>query len=131
MVEQIFLRWKKAGFTFELKKKAISYGRVYSPWTCDWKRNHKTGLSKLKAVEIYPVPTTKKDVRSFLRLTGYYRRFIPNYATIAKSLTDLTQKSVPERIPWNVMCQEAFQILQQTLLTTSVRYLSFRLMLLR
>ncbi len=64
-------------------------------------------LSNLKAVEIYPIPTTKKDVRSFLGLTGYYRRFIPNYATIAKPLTDLTQKSVPERIPWRVMCQEA------------------------
>ena len=77
-------------------------------------------LSKLKAVEIYPVPTTKKDVRSFLGLTGYYRRFIPNNATIAKPLTDLTQKSVQERIPWSVMCQEAFQILKKTLLTNPI-----------
>ena len=77
-------------------------------------------LRKLKAVEIYPAPTTKKDVRSFLGLMGYYRRFIPNYATTVKPLMDLTQKSVPERIPWNVMCQKVFQILKQTLLTNPI-----------
>ena len=41
---------------------------------------------------MYPAPTTKKDVRSFLGLTGNHRRFIPNYTTTAKPLTDLTQK---------------------------------------
>ena len=68
----------------------ISYGRVHLLCTCDWKRNNKAGTKRIESCEIYPVPTTKKDVRSFLELTGYYRRFIPNYATIAKPLTDLT-----------------------------------------
>ena len=77
-------------------------------------------LSKLRAVEMYPVQTTKKDVRSFLGLMGYYRRFICNYATTVKPLNDLTQKSVPERIPWSMVCQEAFQILKQTLLTNPI-----------
>ena len=79
-----------------------------------------TGTEQIGSCRDVPSTNTKKDVPSFLGLTGYYRRFIPNYATIAKPLTDLTQKSVSERIPWSVMCQEAFQILKQTLLTNPI-----------
>ena len=51
--------------------------------------------SKLQAVEYYTIPSTKKQVRAFLGLTGYYRRFIPDYATVATPLTDLTKKTAP------------------------------------
>ncbi|XP_065901363.1 uncharacterized protein [Dysidea avara] len=51
---------------------------------------------KLQAIAQFPLLTTKKQVRSFLGLTGYYIRFIPHYATIATPLTNLTRKSVPE-----------------------------------
>ena len=46
---------------------------------------------KLLAVETFEVPRTKKAVRVFLGLTGYYRKFIPNYSAIAAPLTDLTK----------------------------------------
>lgn len=55
--------------------------------------------NKLSAIREYTVPKTKKDVRAFLGLTGYYRRFIPNYASIAKPLTDLTRKITPDPVP--------------------------------
>ena len=51
--------------------------------------------SKLQAVECYTIPSTKKQVRAFLGLTGYYRRFIPDYATVVTPLTDLTKKTAP------------------------------------
>ena len=51
----------------------------------------KVERSKVEAVSAFPVPKTKKDVRSFLGLTGYYRKFMPQYATIATPLTDLTR----------------------------------------
>ena len=47
---------------------------------------------KLKAVESFPTPKTKKEFRIFLGLTGYYRKFIPSYSTIAAHVTDLTKK---------------------------------------
>jgi len=50
-------------------------------------------LGKVRAVQEYPTPTTKKDVRVFLGLVGYYRRFIPQFASIAAPLTDLTRNS--------------------------------------
>ena len=48
--------------------------------------------SKVSAVKEFPTPTSKSQVRAFLGLTGYYRRFIPHYAHIAAVLTDLTRK---------------------------------------
>nr|GEW80958.1 putative reverse transcriptase domain-containing protein [Tanacetum cinerariifolium] len=48
--------------------------------------------SKIKAVKNWKAPRTLTEVRSFLELAGYYRRFIENFSKIAKSLTILTQK---------------------------------------
>ena len=53
---------------------------------------------KVKAVLEMPRPHSKKDVKSFLRLTGYYRHFIRDYATIATPLTHLTRKGESEKI---------------------------------
>ena len=47
-------------------------------------------VDKIQAVADFPRPGTRKDIRSFLGLSGYYRRFIPDYVTIALPLTDLT-----------------------------------------
>ena len=55
--------------------------------------------SKVDAVKFFEVPLMKKQVRMFLWLTGYYRKFIPNnYATVAAPLTDLTRKSAPNNV---------------------------------
>ncbi|GJT68426.1 putative reverse transcriptase domain-containing protein [Tanacetum coccineum] len=53
--------------------------------------------SKIEAVKNWKAPRTPTEVRSFLGLAGYYRRFIENFSKIAKSLTILTQKSLPDR----------------------------------
>ena len=51
----------------------------------------KPQTTKVSAVKHFPIPRTKKQLRAFLGLTGYYQRFIPNYANIATPLTDLTR----------------------------------------
>ncbi|XP_077560624.1 uncharacterized protein LOC144175419 [Haemaphysalis longicornis] len=60
-------------------------------------------------------PQTKKEVRSFLGLTGYYRDFIPDYAKIAKPLTELTRKGAKNVIDWNDDNERAFCTLKQNL----------------
>ena len=70
---------------------------------------------KIEALRSYPQPRTKKDVRSFLGLAGYYQRFIPNFAEKAKPLTDLTKKGLPEKVSWTPLCQSAFSLLKDAL----------------
>ncbi|GJS84159.1 putative reverse transcriptase domain-containing protein [Tanacetum coccineum] len=69
--------------------------------------------SKIKAVKSWKAPTTPSEVRSFLGLAGYYRRFIENFSKIAKPLTSLTQKN--QKYEWGEKQEEAFQTLKDNL----------------
>ena len=54
----------------------------------------------VRKVKDAPRPVTKKEVRSFLGLMGFYREYIPDYAAIAAPLTDATKKGQPNIIMW-------------------------------
>ena len=71
-------------------------------------------------MENFPVPKTKKEVRSFLGLTGYYRRFIKEYASMAFPLTNLTGKKFPEIVVWTTECDKVFNALRNMLTSTTV-----------
>ena len=58
-------------------------------------------------------PTTKTQVRSFLGLVGFYRRFVPRFSEIALPLTEATKKSRPKVIEWTTDCARAFEELKQ------------------
>ncbi|GJV05930.1 reverse transcriptase domain-containing protein [Tanacetum coccineum] len=69
--------------------------------------------NKIEAVKNWKTPTTPSEIRSFLGLAGYYRRFIANFSKIAKPLTSLTQKN--QKYVWGVEQEEAFQTLKNNL----------------
>ncbi|GJS06088.1 putative reverse transcriptase domain-containing protein [Tanacetum coccineum] len=69
--------------------------------------------SKIEAVKNWKTHTTPFEIRLFLGLAGYYRRFIANFSKIAKPLTSLTQKN--HRYVWGVEQEEAFQTLKNNL----------------
>ncbi|GJW53896.1 putative reverse transcriptase domain-containing protein [Tanacetum coccineum] len=81
------------------------------------KEEHEKGIhvdpSKIEAVKNWKAPTTPSEIRSFLGLAGYYRRFIANFSKIAKPLTSLTQKN--KKFVWGVEQEEAFQTLKSKL----------------
>jgi transposase InsO family protein len=77
-----------------------------------------TQSSKIQAVKEWPVPRSVKEVRSFLGLAGYYRRFIKNYAKIARPLHKLTSPQV--KFIWNEDCQHSFEALKEALTTAPV-----------
>lgn len=69
--------------------------------------------SKVAAVQNFPTPKNQTQVKSFLGLSSYYRKFILNYAKIAQPLTNLLKKDV--KFHWNDNCQESFEKLKHTL----------------
>lgn len=66
-----------------------------------------------KAVSGFPVPKTQKQVRSFLGMANYYRRFIHSFAKIAAPLNALLSKD--KKMEWTESCQEDFNILKNKL----------------
>ena len=72
---------------------------------------------KVQAVLQWPQPTTKKELRSFLGLTQYFRKFIQGYSKIAAPLNALLKESVDWRQPgiWCAQCTAAFHTLKQHL----------------
>ena len=52
-------------------------------------------LEKLESVKRMPAPTTPKEIKQFLGLVVYYRKFIPRFADIARPMTNLTKEDVP------------------------------------
>jgi len=69
-----------------------------------------TEPSKVKAVEDWPMPSSPKELRGFLGLTGYYRRFIRNHGMISRPLTQLLKKGT--QFQWTPVTQEAFLLLK-------------------
>ncbi|WVZ49842.1 hypothetical protein U9M48_001168, partial [Paspalum notatum var. saurae] len=72
--------------------------------------------SKVEDVLNWKQPQTVTEIRSFLGLAGYYRRFIKDFSKIAKPMTALTQKNA--KFAWSSKCEEAFGTLK-TLLTSA------------
>jgi len=98
------------------------------PEKCSWKTSKVNFLGvvmgqrkiemeeeKMKGVLNWPVPKTVRDVRKFLGLANYYRRFIKNFAALAKPLNMLTRKD--EKWKWEEAQQKAFEQLKEIFTT--------------
>ncbi|GJY97513.1 retrotransposon-related protein [Tanacetum coccineum] len=73
--------------------------------------------AKIEAMANWPMPTSLKQLRGFLGLTGYYRRFFKGFAMITRPLTHLLKKGVYE---WNSAAQSAFEDLKQAMISALV-----------
>lgn len=76
-----------------------------------------TDPSKVQAVANWPKPSTLKQLRGFLGLAGYYRRFVKDFGKIAKPLTDMLKK---DNFQWTEESTVAFFALQQALISAPV-----------
>ncbi|MCP4058464.1 MAG: hypothetical protein GY738_14340, partial [Pseudoalteromonas sp.] len=74
-----------------------------------------TDPKKVQAIKEYPPPTKVKEVRQFLGMAGYFRRFIPHFSGIAKPMTRLQEKDF--KWDWSQECQTAFDELKDRLTT--------------
>uniref|UniRef100_A0A1X7URL1 Reverse transcriptase domain-containing protein n=1 Tax=Amphimedon queenslandica TaxID=400682 RepID=A0A1X7URL1_AMPQE len=119
-LERILLRLREAGLTAKPQKCTLGtdhcsyFGHIIGGGKVQ------PELDKLHAVKEYPVPKTKKEVQGFLRLAGYYRRFIANFSAIASPLSDLTKKMEPTAAKWTTSCDKAFNQLKDLLCQSPV-----------
>jgi hypothetical protein len=74
--------------------------------------------SKIEVVTEWKQLQNIIDIRSFLGLARYYRRFIENFSKIVKPMTELLQKNAP--FVWNEACEQSFQELKKQLTTTLI-----------
>ena len=117
-LSQVLERLRKANLTLkpekcQFAKKSLTYlGHVIT------KDGVKVDPEKTKAVDTFPRPKNVKDVRSYLGMCNYYRRFVKNYAKIASPLNALLHKDT--EFKWTEQCQKAFTTLKQALVTTPI-----------
>ena len=69
---------------------------------------------KLESIKEMPPPTTPKEVKQFLGLIGYYRKFVPRFTDVARPLTNLTRLDQP--FEWSDKCQASFELLKEALI---------------
>ncbi|KAK1649929.1 hypothetical protein QYE76_067734 [Lolium multiflorum] len=74
--------------------------------------------AKIKTVEEWKAPTTQTEVRAFLGLAGYYRRFVEGFSSIARPMTQLLKKD--KKFEWTDKCEESFQQLKSRLTTAPI-----------
>ena len=79
---------------------------------------------KIQAVRDYPVPKNLRELRGFLGLASYYRKFIEKFSSIAKPMNQLLKKD--KDYQWNDACQNSFEILKDRLIKALIlRYPDF------
>uniref|UniRef100_A0A8C5GD01 Gypsy retrotransposon integrase-like protein 1 n=1 Tax=Gouania willdenowi TaxID=441366 RepID=A0A8C5GD01_GOUWI len=82
----------------------------------------KPQVSKIHAIESCPLPETRKQLRSFLGMAGFYHRFIPHFSARAASLTDRTGSKCPNKVLWTKEAEAAFRDIQHSMSKSPVLY---------
>lgn len=112
---EVLQRIQRAGLTIHPKKCTIAQEEVKYLGHVLGRGVIRPQKDKVEAVQDCPRPQTKKDVRSFLGLVGWYRRFVPDFARRAAPLLDLTRKSSSTQLQWGKEQDKAFLDLKETL----------------
>ena len=117
-LEEVLYRLKTAGLKLKPKKcclfrKQVQYlGHIVSS------QGVATDESKISAVRDWATPTNVSELRSFLGICSYYRKFVPDFATVSKPLTKLTEKGV--LFNFDKDAEQAFRELKRRLITAPI-----------
>ena len=120
-LRQVLDRFRSAKLTTKPSKCMIGYDSIECLGHNIVGQTVRLQEDKIQAIRDAPRPSTKRQIKSFLGLAGFYRRFIPNFSSIASPLTDLTKKNRPNSIKdWQDHHERAFQTLKNRLTSSPI-----------
>ena len=117
-LEKVFQRLRETNLKLSpnkctlLQKKSNFLGHIVS------KDGIATDPDKIKSVKDWPVPTNVKQIRSFLGLCSYYRKYVKGFSNVARPLHKLTE--IDRTFSWNNECQETFDASKKSLTTAPI-----------
>ena len=123
IVKEIFRRLRRANLTARPSKCFIGFSELEFLGHMVGRGVMKPKPDKVEAIQNAVRPETKTQLRSFLGLAGYYRKFIPDFSAIACPLTDCTKKGEPNKIRWGNPQEEAFKALKCKLASSPILHL--------
>uniref|UniRef100_A0A8B9H0C2 ribonuclease H n=1 Tax=Astyanax mexicanus TaxID=7994 RepID=A0A8B9H0C2_ASTMX len=118
ILRTVFERLKEASLTLNLAKCEFGKARVSYLGKQVGQGEVRPLEAKTQAILDFKVPTTKRDLRRFLGMAGYYRGFCKNFATVVAPLTNLLKKD--RTMIWTVECDYAFNSVKTLLCNTPV-----------
>jgi len=117
-LREVFIRLRRANLKINPKKCSLFSRKVKYLGHIISEKGIATDPEKTSAIESWPVPKNKKQVRSFLGFCSYYRRFVKGFSSQARPLFKLTENHA--RFIWTDPCQEAFVTLKRALISSPV-----------
>lgn len=107
--KQVLEKLRKSGLTAKPSKITAGHNSLEFLGHVVGNGQLKPEEKKIQKIINIPTPTTKKQVRALLGLLSFYRRYIPNFATMTAPISDLTKESKRRSISWTPSCEEALR----------------------
>ena len=117
-LRQVFTLLRRDQWKVKLSKCAFGQQRISYLGHVISAEGVATDPSKIKDVVAWPTPTNVKEVRQFLGLAGYYRRFVRQFGILARPLFNLLKKGTP--FMWTDNTEQSFQLLKTSLTSAPV-----------
>ena len=117
-IRKVLKRVKEAGLTINRDKSVFGHTEVRYLGVLVNREGFRPDPEKIEPVMRYPEPRNLKQLRRFLGMASWYRKFLRNYATIAEPLTSLTRKD--RKYEWQEKQQEAFDQIKSMIATAPV-----------
>ena len=118
ILEKLLLRIRETGFKLKASKCKFGYFELKILGQIVNREGIKPNPTGLDAIRKFPIPKTIKQVRSFLGLSNFFRKFIPRFAELSTPLTNLTRGSYPKKsspVKWLEEHQKAFEEIKNKL----------------
>ena len=119
-LREVFSKFREANISLNLSKCEFFRREVEYLGYLVSEEGLKTNPRLVTKVKDAEIPITKTDVRAFLSLCNFYRKFVKNYAEIAHPLSELVKKGMPERVQWTPECNIAFKTLKTKMITSPI-----------